>query len=257
MAHTIRVTLPTIAKFTKEPKDSSNVTYNEKQFLKPETLVSVSEILDHKAQHLQIVSSDLIKSPAWLFIPHLDTNNLPDDLFRRLPLDKLLKMGINKILAEKYIDGLNKTFAEFKIDTCKRQSTFLAQIFHESGGMQWNQELASGQAYEWRKDLGNIYAGDGKRFKGRGLIQLTGRHNYGVAGRELGLDLINRPELAATPDNAPRIAGWYWNSRKLNVIADKHNIEAFQQITRRINGGLNGYKDRLHWWGITRKVLGC
>lgn len=253
----LTVVKPTIAKFTKEPKDSANVAYNEKQFLKPATKITVTEILDHQAQHLLIVSADLKQSPAWLFIPHLDTVGLPDELFRQLPLDKLLAMGITTALAERYIDGLNKTFVEFKINTCKRQACFLAQIFHESGGMRWHEEIASGQAYEGRKDLGNIYAGDGRRFKGRGLIQLTGRHNYGVAGRELGLDLINRPELASTPANAPRIAGWYWNSRGLNKIADIGDIASFQQVTRRINGGLNGYKDRLNWWGKTRKVLGC
>lgn len=257
MSYTIKVSKPTIAKFTALPKDSSKVTGKEKQFLKPDTILEVSEILDHQDQHLLIATNALKQSKAWLFIPHLDLKGLPDDLFRQLPVDHLIAMGITPHLAEKYIDGINKALTEFNINTCQRKSAFLAQIFHESGGLKWQEELASGQAYEGRKDLGNIYTGDGKRFKGRGLIQLTGRHNYNIAGKALGLDLINFPDLASNATNAPRIAGWYWNSRNLNKLADQHNIASFQKITRAINGGLNGYKDRLDWWGKTRKVLGC
>ena len=93
---------------------------------------------------------------------------------------------------------------------------FLGQVAHESGGFRYSEELASGAAYEWRRDLGNIYAGDGRRYKGRGFIQLTGRANYREAGRALGLDLINNPALAATDLNAARVAAWYWDSRDLN-----------------------------------------
>lgn len=259
--HIITIKDNTIAKLTADPKDSGVIGEKQKVFLPKGTQLQLTEILDHKAQHLQciILPNDIFcqATTAWLFIPHLDTKGLPDDLFYLLPLDKLLAMGVNRELALLYHEGLNVAFQEFDIKGCKRISNFLAQVFHESGGLKWHEELASGQAYEGRKDLGNVYAGDGKRFKGRGLIQLTGRHNYRVAGQALNLDLINRPEIASSPANAPRIAGWYWNSRDLNRFADQHNISAFQTITRRINGGLNGYKDRLYWWGITRKVLGC
>ena len=129
---------------------------------------------------------------------------------------------------------------------------FLGQVAHESGGFRYSEELASGAAYEWRRDLGNIYAGDGRRYKGRGFIQLTGRANYREAGRALGLDLINNPALAATDLNAARVAAWYWDSRELNSPADQGN---FLEVTRRINGGTNGYWDRMRYYNRAQEVL--
>jgi predicted chitinase len=136
---------------------------------------------------------------------------------------------------------LNRAMKEANISTPERKAAFIAQLAHESGGFKYNQEIASGAAYEGRRDLGNTQPGDGKRFKGRGYIQLTGRANYAAAGKALGLDLVNNPELAAKPENASRVAAWYWNSRGLNKLADQGN---FDGITKRINGGYNGKADR-------------
>jgi predicted chitinase len=136
---------------------------------------------------------------------------------------------------------LNRAMKEANISTPERKAAFIAQLAHESGGFKYNQEIASGAAYEGRRDLGNTQPGDGKRFKGRGYIQLTGRANYAAAGKALGLDLVNNPELAAKPENAARVAAWYWNSRGLNKLADQGN---FDGITKRINGGYNGKADR-------------
>ena len=147
---------------------------------------------------------------------------------------------------------LNLAMAEADISTPQRQAMFLAQVAHESGGFRYSEELASGAAYEWRRDLGNIYAGDGRRYKGRGFIQLTGRANYRDAGRALGLDLINNPTLAAADLNAARVAAWYWDSRDLNSSADQGN---FIEVTRRINGGTNGYWDRLRYYNRAKEVL--
>jgi putative chitinase len=142
---------------------------------------------------------------------------------------------------EKYLPLLQKTFEEFQINTPQRLWMFLAQIGHESGQLRYTEELASGEAYEGREDLGNVVSGDGPRYKGRGLIQLTGRHNYAAASKALSLPLLEKPELLAEPENACRVSGWYWNSRNLNSLAD---MGMFKTITRRINGGLNGYADR-------------
>lgn len=136
---------------------------------------------------------------------------------------------------------LNRAMKEANISTPERKAAFIAQLAHESGGFKYNQEIASGAAYEGRRDLGNTQPGDGKKFKGRGYIQLTGRANYAAAGKALGLDLVNNPELAAKPENAARVAAWYWNSRGLNKLADQGN---FDGITKRINGGYNGKADR-------------
>jgi putative chitinase len=118
---------------------------------------------------------------------------------------------------------------------------FFAQLGHESGGFRYMEEIASGQAYEGRKDLGNVQPGDGRRFKGRGPIQLTGRANYREYGRRLGIDLENHPEIAALPSIGMMTACAYWAAKGLNALADADDVE---RITRRINGGLNGFEDR-------------
>lgn len=141
----------------------------------------------------------------------------------------------------KYIDPLNDTMMEFGIDTVERETMFLAQVAHESGAFNYVKELASGQAYEGRKDLGNTEPGDGVRYKGRGLIQVTGKANYKACGDALGADFLAQPELLEQPEYAARSAGWFWDSRKLNAIADKGD---FLLLTKRINGGTNGYADR-------------
>ena len=154
--------------------------------------------------------------------------------------------------AQQYAPLLNVAMAEAHINTPQRRAAFLAQLAHESGGLIYFEEIASGAAYEWRTDLGNTQAGDGRRYKGRGPIQLTGRANYRTAGQALGLDLEGNPAQAANPDVGFRVAAWYWQSRGLNELADAGN---FDQITYRINGGYNGAQDRIHYWEIAKTVL--
>jgi len=168
--------------------------------------------------------------------------------------------------AEKFLSPITETCDKYEINTPIRQLCFLAQVGHESGGLFYTEELASGAAYEGRKNLGNTQPGDGVRFKGRGLIQITGRANYKSIGDSLGVDFIANPTLlggknikVCTADQlkyAALSAGWFWNSRKLNSIADLINIqkpidagsnlENFQLLTKRINGGYNGLADRLN-----------
>lgn len=152
-----------------------------------------------------------------------------------------------------FLEPLNATMKEFEIDkTPVRESMFLAQIAHESGGFHYVRELASGDAYEGRADLGNDEPGDGVRYKGRGLIQITGKANYRACGAALDLDLISNPELLEQPDAAARSAGWFWASRHLNELADKGDFIA---ITKRINGGLNGLPDRQAYLTRAEAVL--
>jgi len=143
--------------------------------------------------------------------------------------------------ADVFIDPLNAAMAEFEIDTPLRQAAFLAQIGHESGSLRYVKELATGKAYEGRRDLGNMHEGDGPRFKGRGLIQITGRANYRAVSMALDLDCEMRPELLESRENACRSAAWWWQAHGLNALAD---AGAFEKITRRINGGLNGQAER-------------
>ena len=130
------------------------------------------------------------------------------------------------------------------IDTPLRTAHFLAQAGHESGDLLYTEEIASGQAYEGRADLGNTQPGDGPKFKGRGLIQLTGRANYVAYGKTIGKDLtVNGTwaTIATDPSLAVDVACWFWNTHKLSALADADDL---QTITKRVNGGLNGLQDR-------------
>jgi len=128
------------------------------------------------------------------------------------------------------------------LDNHLRLIHFVTQVGHESGSFKYMQEIASGAAYEGRQDLGNTQRGDGVRYKGRGVIQLTGRANYRNYGRALGMDFERHPDIVATPSIGMLVACKYWSDKGLNALADIGDIQA---ITRRINGGLNGYNDRL------------
>lgn len=152
-----------------------------------------------------------------------------------------------------FIQPLNDAMDEFGITTPMRQSAFLAHAAHESASLKYTAEIASGDAYEGRADLGNVFPGDGRRFKGHGLFQITGRANHLACGNSLGLDLISYPELLEEPRGASRSAGWFWSSKSLNGLAD---ADRFGTITKIINGGYNGLDDRLQHWLRARKALG-
>lgn len=152
-----------------------------------------------------------------------------------------------------FIQPINDTCDEFGISTQLRQAVFLAQITVESGSLHYVREIASGEAYEGRGDLGNTEPGDGKRFAGRGLGQLTGRRNYNVCGIALGLDLVAQPELLELPEPATRSAGWYWRTRNLNAAADAGR---FGTACKLWNGGYNGLDDRIIAYVNARRALG-
>jgi putative chitinase len=143
-----------------------------------------------------------------------------------------------------YFDAICAKMEQRQINTPRRQAHFLAQIGHESGELRFCEEIASGEAYEGRADLGNTQPGDGRRFKGRGLIQLTGRSNYAAYGSAVGVDLCtadNWLRIADDPAMAVDVAGWFWEQKGLNALADNDDIRG---ITKRINGGFNGLEDR-------------
>lgn len=155
--------------------------------------------------------------------------------------------------ADLYAQPLSEAAAEFGINTPKRIAAWIAQIAHESGELRYVREIASGDAYEGRKDLGNTQSGDGVRFKGRGLLQVTGRANYSACGAALGIDLIADPEFLERPIPACRSAAWFWKSRSLNRFADSNE---FGTLSRAINGGYNGLDDRIAYWLRARQAFG-
>jgi len=140
------------------------------------------------------------------------------------------------------------------VDTPLRFAAFLANILHESGCLKWVRELASGSAYEGRKDLGNVNVGDGKLFKGRGLIQITGRANYTKLSKAWHGDdtLVKNPDLLATPENAVKSAYWFWADKNLNKAAD---LPDFKRVVKLINGGTNGMKERELYYQRALKIL--
>jgi putative chitinase len=166
-------------------------------------------------------------------------------------LASMMPFGSNR--ATNFAVPLTDAMAEFEIDTPRRQAAFLAQLAHESGSLRYVKEIADGSAYEGRKDLGNTSPGDGVKYRGRGLIQVTGKANYTACGLALGLDLLSSPELLETPENACRSAGWFWQWKKLNEHAD---ADRFGALTRAINGGYNGLDDRISHWLRIRRILG-
>jgi predicted chitinase len=141
---------------------------------------------------------------------------------------------------------------EYKIDTPLRVAHFLAQIIHESAGLRTTQEFASGAAYEMRVSLGNTVPGDGRRYKGRGVLQLTGRANYRRYGQMLGLPLEDQPHMAAEPLVSLRIACLYWQDRMINPLCDADDLAG---VTRKVNGGLNGLEDRRRYLVKAKHVL--
>lgn len=143
----------------------------------------------------------------------------------------------------------------YGIDTPRRIAHFLAQLGHESASLRYTEEIASGAAYEGRKDLGNLHPGDGQRFKGRGLIQLTGRANYREYGQHCGRDFEHADDpalVASDPALAVDVAGWYWWRRKLDAWADRDDL---REVTRRVNGGFNGLQDRARYLARGRWLL--
>jgi putative chitinase len=173
------------------------------------------------------------------------------------------------------------TFQEFGLSTVARRAAFIAQAAHESTGFStfienlnysagalnrvWpsrfplaiaaqyarQPERIANRAYANRIGNGDEASGDGWRYRGRGVFQLTGKANYAACGAALRLDLIGHPELLEQPMNAFRSAGWFWNSKVLSPLAD---MGAFNEITRRINGGYNGLADRLRYWEAAKRV---
>ena len=155
-----------------------------------------------------------------------------------------------------FVPALNTAMNRYQIVGTQRVAAFIAQIGHESGQLKYMREIwrptAAQARYEGRADLGNTHPGDGSKFRGRGLIQITGRANYKTCGEALGLDLINQPELLEKPQHACMSAAWFWATRGLNTLADEGK---FETITRRINGGLNGLADRQALYARALKVL--
>ncbi|MDQ2778795.1 MAG: chitinase [Pseudomonadota bacterium] len=153
-----------------------------------------------------------------------------------------------------YFEPLKAAMIKYKITTPLQMAHFIAQVGHESGSLLYSEELASGAAYEGRRDLGNTHGGDGVRFKGRGLIQLTGRTNYTAFSKYSGVECVDNCQcLAKDPMLSAEAAGWFWVDRGLPALAERDDVRA---VTKRINGGFNGLDDRVLNLFRAKAVLG-
>jgi len=173
------------------------------------------------------------------------------------PTKEKLEVVMPRALQEKVdllYEPLVKAMNKYQITTALRAAHFIAQVGHETASFLYMEEIASGAAYEGRSDLGNNQAGDGKRFKGRGLIQLTGRANYTAYSNDCGVDYVTNPTaVASDPFVCVDVAAWYWNKRKINELADKDDVKA---VTKAVNGGFNGLDDRIDYLNRAKAVLG-
>lgn len=184
----------------------------------------------------------------------------------------IVAAGVKPDVAQRWLPAIQAACSEFDISTPKRVAAFLAQTAHESGGFTrlsenlnysaealtkiWPKrfptlafaqsfhrqpELIANTVYSSRMGNGGPETGDGWRYRGRGLKQLTGKDNYVRCGRTLNVDLVGDPDLLLRPGLAARSAGWFWSSNNCGPLADS---EQFELLTKRINGGLIGLKDR-------------
>lgn len=178
----------------------------------------------------------------------------------KITREQMLKIVPDYTLVTRFLHYINTYSEIFEINTPLRMAHFLAQCLHESNGLKNLKELGKDsyfKKYEKGKlgmQLGNIYKGDGAKYRGRGLIQITGRANYKAyqnSGYCTG-DIMNKPELLEQPLGAIKSAMWWWMKHGLNEIADKNDIV---RITKKINGGTNGLEDRKKWFEICEKVL--
>lgn len=158
---------------------------------------------------------------------------------------------------QRFLKPINDAMAKYDISKPLRQAHFLCQIAWESGQLRYVEEIASGAKYEGRKDLGNTHTGDGRRYKGRGLIQITGRLNYRLYGVVIGKNMEDLTQrnwlLLLEPQYAADSAGWFWKSHFLNTRADR---DEHTNITRIINGSTLTASKRLPYLRNAKIALG-
>lgn len=174
-------------------------------------------------------------------------------------LDQIFTLGAKSGRNSKFLPALNDLFEKSGINSVNRIAGFLSQIGVESGEFLYVKELGADSYFSKYepgtsigKNLGNTQKGDGARYKGRGLIQVTGRANYAACGKALGIDLINNPELLEQPKYAVDSAGWYWDTRNINAACD---VDDIVKITKLVNGGTNHLTERTNYYKKAKSVL--
>lgn len=166
--------------------------------------------------------------------------------------DLLVIMPYAGMRVDAFYPAIMSATSEYIITTPRRIAAFIAQLAQESAELRYTAEIADGSAYEGRADLGNTSPGDGVKYKGRGLIQITGRANYEKLGAAWDMPLLDRPEILEEPESAARSAAWFWFTHGCNPLADS---DKFGSITHIVNGGYNGLDSRIAYWLRARQQL--
>lgn len=151
-----------------------------------------------------------------------------------------------KYLTTEKLASLNECLIRFEINTKPRIRHFLSQIAHESGELHWTAEIASGADYEGRRDLGNIYPGDGQKYKGVDFLQMTGRSNYQSFSLFIGDPKVMKGWKYVQDNYMFLPSGYWWYRNKMNDLCDRGG--SVEQVTKRVNGGYNGLADRQHYY---------
>lgn len=189
--------------------------------------------------------------------------SVPDSPILSLTQFQALFTNVSPARANALYPYFLDSLAVADITTCLRVAAFTAQVGHESAGLLYFEEIEDGSQYEGRDDLGNTQPGDGRRYKGRGPMQLTGRFNYDGAGISLGRAFVDVPEEVGMPSGGFSAASWYWGSRVSNADADEGTTAGLDRITIAVNGCggdinfCNGVEDRRARWTQARQLLGC
>lgn len=203
-----------------------------------------------------IIADGIVGPKTFSFLN--ENNVLPvDSVAEGVTIEQLayIMKGAKYSRIEEHFPYCNECMKKFEINTNLRKQHFLAQVGHESASLTYMHEIASGAAYEGRLSLGNTQPGDGKRFRGHGPIQLTGRTNHEGFFKYIGHpEYINDPKILETDYSlAWQASGWYWTVlRNINRYADRDNAE---MVTKQINGGLNGYSDRLSYLQRAKEII--
>jgi putative chitinase len=206
-------------------------------------------IREEENHHLIEVNPPVNNRFNWyIFLPHFE-NNIASPVVRKNQVEEIFA----KRITDYQFQELDKCLKRFEITTIPRVRHFLSQVAHESGGLQWMVELASGSAYEGRKDLGNIYPGDGRKYKGVDAIQLTGRANY-----QLFANFTNDPRVMEGWSYVSKTylflpSGFWWHRNNMNTLIDQR--ATVEMVSKRVNGGYNGLAERKRYYAKAVKII--
>lgn len=248
MIHTIKATANTYLK--KQPIDSSQLGDNEKTEVPAGKDYKVIEYSEEINGHC-LVKLDYSAGTWYIWTDHwhLSWQKSSNIIVTRQQAESVYECK----MSDKQFNDLNSCLQRFEINTVPRIRHFLSQTAHESGGLRWMEELASGSAYEGRRNLGNTSPGDGRKYKGAGVIQLTGRHNYQKFADFIGDKNVMQGHSYVAQVYPFTSAGFWWKNNNMNVLCDRE--ASVEQVTLKVNGGRNGLKDRQRYYDKACQVI--